>query len=127
MENDLSKHITPADLDGGRQTVKIKSVERGFRAMEAVTTGGRRLEIDGRALGVLTRTLGHDLARWAGRELVVSIDGTVPGGLDFNAKPEERPRSNHPGVAFIDPDARARAARLPGYEANGWLAPAFNK
>ena len=95
--------------------------------MEVVTADGRRLEIDGRAMGVLTPMLGHDFTRWGGREIVVSIDGKVPGGLDFNAKPEERPRSIHHGVSFPDPDARARAARLPGYEPNGWLSPAFNK
>jgi hypothetical protein len=125
MENNIvmSRLIEPADLDGGRQTVKIKSVERGAREMEVVTTDGRRLEIDGRAVGTLTPMLGRDFARWAGRELVVSIDGTVRGGLDMTAKPEERPRSNHPGVVIIDPDARAKVAG----RISNWLSASFNK
>jgi hypothetical protein len=66
-------------------------------------------------MGVLTPMLGHDFTRWAGREVVISVDGAVPGGLDVHAKREERPRSNHPGVVIIDPDARAKAARLPNW------------
>ena len=111
----MSKFLEPADLDGGRKTVKIAWVERGMNAMDVITADGKRIEIDGRLMGTLAPMLGMDMSKWSGRELVVSADATLRGGLDITAKPEERPRSNHPGIVIIDPDARAKAARLPNW------------
>ena len=111
----MSKFLEPADLDGGRKTVKIAWVERGMNAMDVITADGKRIEIYGRLMGTLAPMLGMDMSKWSGRELVVSADATLRGGLDITAKPEERPRSNHPGIVVIDPDARAKAARLPNW------------
>jgi hypothetical protein len=111
----LSKFLEAVDLDGGPKTVKIALVERGMNAMDVVTSDGKRIEIDGRLMGTLTPMLGHDLTKWSGRESVIEADATVRGGLHITARPEERPRSSHPGVVVIDPDARAKAARLPNW------------
>ena len=123
----MSTLLEPADLDGGRKTVKIAWIERGLNAMDVVTSDGKRIEIDGRIMGALTPMLGADMSKWTGRELFVEADATLRGGLHVTVKPEERPRSTHHGLAFVDPDARARAAGLPGYEKGGWINSSFNK
>jgi hypothetical protein len=89
--------------------------------MDVVTSDGKRIEIDGRLMGMLTPMLGMDLTKWSGRELYVEADATLRGGLDVTVKPDERPRSNHPGVVVVDPDARAKAAG----RISGWINGAF--
>jgi hypothetical protein len=110
----MSKFLEAADLDGGRRTYRIAWVERGLNAMDVVTSDGKRIEIDGRLMGMLTPMLGADMSKWSGRELVVEADSSVRGGLHAHAKPEERPRSSHPGIAIVDPDVRA-ASRFPNW------------
>jgi hypothetical protein len=119
----LSKFLEPADLDGGRKTVKIAWVERGLNAMDVVTSDGKRIEIDGRLMGTLTPMLGTDMSKWTGRELVVEADASLRGGLHATAKPEERPRSSHSGVVVIDPDERAKASG----RISNWINSSFNK
>ncbi len=123
MENKLSKFLEAADLDGGRRTYRIAWVERGLNCMDVITSCGKRVEIDGRLMGLLSPMLGADMSKWSGRDLVVEADFSVRGGLHAHAKPEARPSSSHPGVVVIDPDARAKAAG----RISNWINSSINK